>query len=92
MFNTALLNFFSVQKSFYFCSFSIDATTDDGSFGRLINHSRLNSNLKAKSIQIDNSLFVYFVANKDININDELLYDYGDRRKECLLSYPWLKK
>ena len=35
---------------------------------------------------------VVFVAAKRIHPNDELSYDYGDRREDVLESHPWLRK
>ena len=37
----------------------------------------------------ENLIFVLF-ARKEVNVGDELLYDYGDRRKEVLEANEWL--
>ena len=37
----------------------------------------------------ENLIFVLF-ARKEVNVGDELLYDYGDRRKEVLEANAWL--
>lgn len=70
--------------------FSIDATEDDRSFGRLINHSRLQPNLQPKAILLDGVARIILVANQDILPGMELLYDYGDRDPASILAHPWL--
>lgn len=61
---------------------SIDATADDQRYGRLINHSRLEPNLRGKVATVNNVPRLYFVANKDIEVGTELQFDYGDRYEE----------
>ena len=58
--------------------------------GRLINHSARRNNLITKSFYIDDKPVLCFFAKYDITEGTELLYDYGDRRKEALSSHPWL--
>ena len=74
-------------------SCSIDATKEDKSLGRLINHSRQHSNLIPQVVEddIDGKSRVIFKSSKDVNVGDELLYDYGERRRECMKELPWLK-
>jgi hypothetical protein len=60
-------------------SVCLDATAEDGTPGRLINHSLHNGNLKAKMIKFGDSLRIFFVAIHVIPANTELLYDYGER-------------
>jgi len=57
-----------------------DATEDDGHLGSLINHSPCCGNLKAKPIDLfhDGYPHIIFLANKDIPIDTELLFDYND--------------
>ena len=71
--------------------YSIDATKEDGSFGRLINHSRTNPNIKSQTIDVDSIPHLIFYAIKDIKPGEELSYDYGDRTATSLRSHPWLK-
>ena len=68
----------------------IDATKESGRFGRLINHSRVFANCSPKVTMLRGSPRLFFLANKDISVGSELLYDYGDRDRESLVWHPWL--
>ena len=35
---------------------------------------------------------VFFIATKDINKDEELLFDYGDNSKKLQCNFPWLIK
>lgn len=70
----------------------LDATREDGTFGRLINHSKKNPNVLAKPVKIDGEPAIIFKAMVDIDPGVELRYDYGERDKEVLEENPWLKK
>ena len=72
-------------------SFSVDATKEDKTVGRLINHSRTKSNVKTKAIEVDGVPKLFFIATSDITPDTELLYDYGDHSKQSHTSFPWLK-
>lgn len=77
---------FKSRKGVTFC---IDASKDDGSFGRLINHSRSQANIQPKArTDIPG---IYFVAKRDICVGEQLLYDYGDRNPANIAKFPWLK-
>jgi hypothetical protein len=82
----------------------IDASEDDGSLGRLINHSRLPPNFifdpknppkqnafatSVKKVGIYPRLLI--VANRDIAPGEEVLFDYGERRIEIIEKHSWLK-
>ena len=75
---------------------SIDAAREDGRFGRLINHALPASgraNLEArlvKGVGEAGAPHLIFYAIKPIEIDDELLYDYGDRSKSSIERDPWL--
>ena len=69
----------------------MDATKESGRLGRLINHG-LNGNAKAKLLAIRDTPHMYFVTTRDIHAGEEILYDYGDRRKEVIKDFPWLAK
>lgn len=71
---------------------AIDATKEDGTFGRLINHSRLLQNIKPVVGVIDDIPYVYFVALRNIAKGEELLYDYSDKSSSSKLAFPWLRK
>ena len=70
--------------------FSIDATSESGRYGRLVNHSRISPNCVPKVVVVNEVPRLILVAKHSINPGDELLYDYGDRSKESLEVYPWL--
>ncbi|XP_060532752.1 N-lysine methyltransferase KMT5A-A-like [Cylas formicarius] len=71
--------------------FCIDATKESGRMGRLINHSRTNSNLFTKTVMVDGLPRLVLFAKENIKKGEELLYDYGDRARESLQNHPWLK-
>ncbi|XP_045503666.1 histone-lysine N-methyltransferase PR-Set7 [Colias croceus] len=68
--------------------YCIDATSESGRLGRLVNHSR-NGNLSTKAVWVDGPRLVLLAA-QDISAGEELTYDYGDRSKESLRHHPWL--
>ena len=59
--------------------FSIDATAPSTRLGRLINHSMLTPNCKAKKSFFNGKLRLYFEATENITEGTEILYDYGER-------------
>ena len=73
----------------YFCS--VDATKEDNTLGRLINHSRTKPNIRSLIIDVDNTPHIIFYSMRDIKQGEELLYDYGDRSTASLTAHPWLK-
>ena len=68
---------------------SIDSTHEDGSIGRLMNHS-ISGNVQPKIVNVDERPVLLLVAKADIPSDAELSYDYGDRRKTILEAHPWL--
>ena len=70
---------------------AIDATTDDGTFGRLINHSATSPNISMKVVAIEGRPVVVFTALKDLEEGHEVQYDYGEKRPEVLKDHPWLR-
>jgi histone-lysine N-methyltransferase SETD8 len=72
-------------------NYCIDATEEDNSLGRIINHSINDSNVKAKSAVVEGKPRLFFIATKDIGRGEEVLVDYGDRRKDVMEENPWLK-
>lgn len=70
----------------------LDATPDDGTYGRLISHSRKNPNVLPKPVEIDGCPAIIFKAMKDIAAGEELCYDYGEHHKDVIQANPWLKK
>ena len=68
------------------CRLAFDATRRYQDIARLINHKALSYNLKPfKPMYIRNKWRIGMVAVRDINVDDELTYDYGVR------SESWMK-
>lgn len=70
----------------------MDATPSTYGHGRLINHGNKSANLVTKVVEVDGLPRLCFFATGDIEAGEELLYDYGDRRKDAIISYPWLSE
>lgn len=70
----------------------IDATKDDGRVGRLINHSK-TPNTRPVLALVDNIPTILIFADRKINKNTELLFDYKEDRKSVILNPEnvWLK-
>lgn len=64
-------------------AFRIDATSEDGSLGRLINDDNIRPNARMRKICCDKIPRLYLDAIRLILPGDEIRYDYGDG------SYPW---
>ncbi|XP_073982117.1 SET domain containing 8 isoform X2 [Rhodnius prolixus] len=84
--NTGCYMYYFVYKNTQYC---VDATPESKRLGRLVNHSR-NGNLITKTVLVGDRPRLVLIANQDINVGDELTYDYGDRSKESLRHHPWL--
>ena len=69
----------------------VDATVDDGSMGRLMNHDRKNPNVVMRAVVVEGTPQIVFFAKTDISVGSELCYDYGERRKNILEKFPFLK-
>ena len=61
-----------------------------GRYGRLLNHSRLHPNCKAKVYLLGSTPKLILIAKNDIKNGDELCFDYGERNKKSILANPWL--
>ena len=68
----------------------IDATSETGRFGRLVNHSRVSPNCVTKVFMLGNTPKLILVAKLDMVAGTEVLYDYGDKNKESVKAHPWL--
>ena len=76
----------------YYYPHSIDATKEDGSMGRLINHSRKKCNIVPHTTETPSGEpVVYFSARRAIGEGEELLYDYGERDPQKIAANPWLR-
>ena len=58
---------------------------------RKINHSRLGANVKPfVNEDTPKKPRLFFKAMRDIEVGEELLYDYGEREKSIMKVHPWL--
>jgi len=80
--------YFFEFKSKKYC---VDATKESDRLGRLLNHSKISSNVSTQLFPINEIPYLILVASQDIEPGEELLYDYGDRSKKSVESHPWLK-
>ncbi|XP_046872649.1 lysine methyltransferase 5Ab isoform X1 [Hypomesus transpacificus] len=71
-------------------NYCVDATKESGRMGRLINHSKMG-NCQTKLHGINGAPHLILVASRDVQADEELLYDYGDRSKASISAHPWLK-
>ena len=77
-------------RYFLYFSLSVDATKDNGRFGRLLNHSKTSANVVTKLIAVNDNPYLCLIAARNIETGEELQYDYGERSKEAVASHPWL--
>lgn len=84
--DASFLYFFSYNTTRY----CLDATFEDGSFGRLVNHSRLRPNCHAHATIINGRPGIVIVASRDIVPGEEIVYDYGELDPEKLKENPWI--
>lgn len=68
----------------------VDATEESPYKGRLVNHSLLKPNLKTKVVEFGSKHYLVLIALRDIEVGEELLYDYGDRDPHNIAQNPWL--
>ena len=80
-------SYYFTHKSTKYC---LDATEESARFGRLLNHSRKHPTCVPKVVEVDGTPRVIFLANHNIQVGQEVTFDYGDRSKESLAACPWL--
>ena len=68
----------------------MDATKDDRHPGRLLNHSKNSPDVVTKPVEIGGVPHLCFFTSKCVNIGEELVYDYGDRRRIAIEDNKWL--
>eukprot|EP00112_Aurelia_sp_Birch-Aquarium-sp1_P022427 Seg6319.2 transcript_id=Seg6319.2/GoldUCD/mRNA.D3Y31 product="N-lysine methyltransferase KMT5A" protein_id=Seg6319.2/GoldUCD/D3Y31 len=81
-------SYFFQYKNKKYC---VDATKETTRLGRLLNHSKTDCNVCTRIFPIKDVPRLILIASRDIKVGEELLYDYGDRSKVAVESYPWLK-
>ncbi len=67
-------------------SFSIDASKEDGSLGRLVNNSHKSPNCIIKKVIVNDRPHLCLFAVKNIEPGTEIDYNYGDSK------WPWREK
>ena len=72
---------------------AIDAGDENETKGRLINHSKRHPNVKPiVHTNAKGKPVILFKALKKIDTDQEILYDYFERRSSVIQMYPWLKE
>lgn len=66
--------------------FSVDASKEDGSLGRLVNDNHRSPNAKMKMVVVKNRPHLCLFAIKHIETGNEIEYNYGDS------NWPWRKQ
>lgn len=59
--------------------YSVDGHEENGTIGRLFNHSIKHPNVRAHVKEIYGSPCIILAASRDIEAGEQLLFDYGDR-------------
>lgn len=85
-------HFYRYSFTLHEVRYVLDATVDDGTYGRLVNHSRRKPNVHGHALEVDGVPAVVLIASRDLPIGTELRYDYGERRKAVLDANPWLRE
>ena len=66
--------------------FSVDASVEDKSLGRLVNDEHKKPNCKIKVVEVDGTPHLCLFALRDISPGEEMTCDYGDS------DWPWHKQ
>jgi len=62
------------------------------SYGKWINHSKLQFNLKPYVCEKKKKApRLFFKSIRDISAREELFYDYGEEEEEAVNAHPWLR-
>ena len=79
------------SKTFSFF-FVIDPTVNDGNVGRMVNNSRNAVNAQPKIINEQGFPHLAIFADRKIFAGEQILYDYGERRRNAVADKPWLRQ
>lgn len=75
---------FLVNKTYVlFFTFSIDASREDDSLGRLVNDDHKYPNCKMKQLAVQDKPHLCLFAIENIQAESEITYDYGES------MWPW---
>ena len=78
---------FKFQKKLW----GINASKEDCSIGQLINHSKKMQNIKPVLKVKEGKPLIRFIALRNIDKDEELLYNYSDNSKLAKTNFLWLK-
>jgi histone-lysine N-methyltransferase SETD8 len=73
---------------------AVDATVNDGTWGRLVNHTSdpEEVNVRLQPVRRDGKMVVEMYAIRDIEVGSEILYDYNDRDPDTMAAFPFLQR
>lgn len=92
------INIFRVYFYNYFAGidqYRIDATLPefDNRMGKFCNHaSGATGNAQAEYMEVDGRPAIILVAQKDIEPNEEIRYDYGETDHKTRTLFPFLRR
>ena len=72
--------------------YRIDASLEDGSYGRLINDDHIEYNAQCKKIIVNNTAHVAFFATRNIKVGEEVTYKYSNSPHYWWRQSPQLEK
>ncbi|XP_078100325.1 uncharacterized protein LOC144513205 isoform X3 [Sander vitreus] len=78
-----LLKLFMFEFHFNGKLWCVDAATENGSLGRLVNDDHINPNAKMKYLTVQGKPHLCLFAVRDISPGEEITYNYGDS------DWPW---
>ena len=58
--------------------------------GRLVNHSKTKPNVVTKLIPVEDHPYLCLMAARTVSPGEELVYDYGERKKDIIKHHQWL--
>lgn len=67
--------------------YSIDASAEDGSYGRLLNDEHQHPTVYSKRVEVEGETYIGFFSARDINVGEEITYNYGNSPQ-----YWWRQK
>lgn len=57
-----------------------------------MNHSKTQANVTPILYELHKKPRLVFLAKRDISVGEELVYDYGERKRSVVEANPWLRK
>lgn len=78
--------FYTYAYMLFSLCFSMDASKEDGSLGRLVNDEHRNPTSKIRTVEVNKRPHLCLFAVRDIQEGKEITYNYGDS------DWPWRAK